>query len=244
MQRLVYDAVIFVLCRYMSDHSYALPTSLEKVMARLNETLSREESMEREKRNAKDRKRRAKNTVHGLLQDLREKNLINEELKERLDLYSGKIEIRYKKWRKWYVVKWEYSPEKAGRSSFYSAPAYSLSARSKGFRNDQTPGPAAYTLPPMLGPKTVTKSSAPFYSLSGKSTIGSFHEDLQKTPGPGTYKVTDPNIYKSKLPQFSMTARNSMPGDTTQKPGPGAHSPEKVRKLKLGICKVEVEGIS
>ncbi|XP_028671157.1 outer dense fiber protein 3-B-like [Erpetoichthys calabaricus] len=126
----------------------------------------------------------------------------------------------------------EYSPEKAGRSSFYSAPAYSLSARSKGFRNDQTPGPAAYTLPPMLGPKAVTKSSAPFYSLRGKSTIGSFHEDLQKTPGPGTYKVTDPNIYKSKLPQFSMTGRNNMPGDATQKPGPGAHSPEKVTFAK------------
>ncbi|XP_051780660.1 THAP domain-containing protein 6-like [Erpetoichthys calabaricus] len=40
-----------------------------------------------------------------VMKDLREKNLINEELKERLDLYSGKIEIKYKIWRKWYVVK-------------------------------------------------------------------------------------------------------------------------------------------
>ncbi|KAG5851836.1 hypothetical protein ANANG_G00056050 [Anguilla anguilla] len=39
-------------------------------------------------RNAKDRERRAKNTVHGLLEDLRGKNLINEELKERLNFYS------------------------------------------------------------------------------------------------------------------------------------------------------------
>ncbi|XP_028660091.1 GDP-L-fucose synthase isoform X1 [Erpetoichthys calabaricus] len=70
------------------DHSYALSTSLENLRARLNETLSRMESMEREKRNAKDRERRAKNIVRGLLQDLRAKNLINEELKERLDSYS------------------------------------------------------------------------------------------------------------------------------------------------------------
>ena len=31
--------------------------------------------------------------VHALLKDLREKNLINEELKDRLECFSGKIEI-------------------------------------------------------------------------------------------------------------------------------------------------------
>ncbi|KAG2458522.1 FCL synthase, partial [Polypterus senegalus] len=86
------DGAVPSVFRYPShrqkDHSYALPTSLENLRARLNETLSRMESMEREKRNAKDRERRAKNIVRALLQDLREKNLINEELKERLDLYS------------------------------------------------------------------------------------------------------------------------------------------------------------
>ena len=56
------------------------------------------ESLERERRNAKDRERRAKNTVSGLLQDLRVKKLINEELKEQLDIYSGKIKIQI--WRK------------------------------------------------------------------------------------------------------------------------------------------------
>ncbi|KAG2461587.1 PRDX1 protein, partial [Polypterus senegalus] len=71
------------------DHSYTLPTSLENLRARLNETLSRVESMEREKKNAKDRERRVKNTVLGLLQNLRENNLINEEQKKRLDLYSA-----------------------------------------------------------------------------------------------------------------------------------------------------------
>jgi len=56
------------------------------------------ESLEREKRNAKDRERRSKNTVSGLLQDLRVKKLINEKLKEQLDIYSGKIKIQM--WRK------------------------------------------------------------------------------------------------------------------------------------------------
>ncbi|XP_059193939.1 THAP domain-containing protein 6-like isoform X2 [Centropristis striata] len=71
------------------DHSYALPSSHEDLRARLRGALARVESLERERRNAKDRERRAKNTVSGLLQDLRAKQLINEELKEQLDVYSG-----------------------------------------------------------------------------------------------------------------------------------------------------------
>jgi len=51
---------------------------------------------------------------------------------------------------------------------------------------------------------------------------------LFQTPGPGTYNTTEPCLYKDKSPHYSMTSRNVMPGDTTQKPGPGAHSPENV----------------
>ncbi|XP_063761866.1 uncharacterized protein LOC134879338 [Eleginops maclovinus] len=46
------------------------------------------ESLEREKKNAMSREKRAKTTVKGLLGDLREKNLINEELSEKLAFYS------------------------------------------------------------------------------------------------------------------------------------------------------------
>ena len=44
----------------------------------------------------------------------------------------------------------------------------------------------------------------------------------------GAYNVTKPGIYKQEPPHFSMIGRNEMPGDTTQKPGPGNYSPEKV----------------
>lgn len=64
------------------------PTHLK---ARLNEALARVESLEREKKNAKARELRAKKNVKSLLEDLKKKNLINEELKERLDVHSGKI---------------------------------------------------------------------------------------------------------------------------------------------------------
>ncbi|XP_060778876.1 ciliary microtubule associated protein 1B-like [Neoarius graeffei] len=121
-----------------------------------------------------------------------------------------------------------YHPEKAASKTFHSSPAYSLSARTKLFRNDQTPGPAAYMLPAVLGPISVCKRSAPNISLSGRSKKGSFHEDLKKTPGPGTYRIVDTNFYRSKSPQYSIIGRNNLPGDTTKKPGPGAHYPEQV----------------
>ncbi|XP_061528062.1 THAP domain-containing protein 6 isoform X1 [Phycodurus eques] len=70
------------------DHCYALPASPADLKARLMDALARVESLERELRNMKDRERRAKNTVFGLLEDLRGKNLINEELKDKLDSYS------------------------------------------------------------------------------------------------------------------------------------------------------------
>ncbi|XP_074527446.1 THAP domain-containing protein 6-like [Halichoeres trimaculatus] len=66
------------------DHSYALLASPIDLKARLDEALERVESLERERRNAKDRERRTKNIVRGLLEDLREQSLIIEELKSQL----------------------------------------------------------------------------------------------------------------------------------------------------------------
>ncbi|KAL1247049.1 hypothetical protein QQF64_034415 [Cirrhinus molitorella] len=70
------------------DHGYALPASPTTLKTRLNEALARVERLEREKKNSMAREKRAKTTVKSLLGDLREKNLINEELKEKLEFYS------------------------------------------------------------------------------------------------------------------------------------------------------------
>jgi len=121
-----------------------------------------------------------------------------------------------------------YSPEKSGRSAYYSAPVYSLSGRTDNHKLDQSPGPAAYILHPMMGVHVIGRSSAPAYSMTARATVGSFHEDLRKTPGPGTYRICDPTVNKSRAPSYSMIGRNIMPTDNTRKPGPGAHSPENV----------------
>eukprot|EP00919_Chromeraceae_sp_WS-2016_P034325 GHVR01081292.1.p1 GENE.GHVR01081292.1~~GHVR01081292.1.p1 ORF type:complete len:253 (-),score=5.14 GHVR01081292.1:720-1478(-) len=122
-----------------------------------------------------------------------------------------------------------HSPETSGQSAYARHPAYSFGARTRLRRTDDSPAPNAYALDPMMG-RTVRagKRQAPIYSMRPKSVVGSFTEDLSKTPGPGTYGVTSADIYKGQQPKYSMTGRNQLPGDRTSKPGPGAHSPERV----------------
>jgi len=120
-----------------------------------------------------------------------------------------------------------YRPEKVS-SPYKSAPSYSLSARTKGQVTQSSPGAAAYALPVQIGNNVKSKKSAPAYSMTSRHGIGGFAEDLKKTPGPGTYRPIDPSLYRIRQPIYSMTGRNLQPGDATKKPGPGAHSPEKV----------------
>lgn len=130
----------------------------------------------------------------------------------------------------------KYKPEekKVMESSFYRQPSYTFGIRHHSRGTDANPAPNYYTLPGMLG-KTIQsgKNQAPSYTLTGRSKIGSFHEDLQKTPGPGNYNIVQPGKYKTEPPHYSMLGRNNMPGDNTSKPGPGSHSPEKVTINKV-----------
>lgn len=126
----------------------------------------------------------------------------------------------------------EYKPEQRNvmEGVFSRSPSYTFGLRHRGRSTDNTPAPNVYSLPGMLG-KTVqsSKSQAPCYTLTGRSKIGSFHEDLQKTPGPGNYNIVSAGKYKQESPHYSMLGRNVMPGDSTNKPGPGAHKPEMVK---------------
>lgn len=103
-----------------------------------------------------------------------------------------------------------------------------MAARTRFRKRDANPAANAYTLPGLIGPKIINKKAHAAYSMTGRSTIHGFDEDLARTPGPAKYNVTGPNIYRNKQPLYSMLGRNVMPGDNTRKPGPGAHSPEKV----------------
>jgi len=120
-----------------------------------------------------------------------------------------------------------YAPESAGQNAHYKAPQYSMSGRNAGLKTDNNPSPNTYSVDAPFK-KNSRARSAPRFSFGGRHSIGHFTEDLAKTPGPAVYESVDPSRTKSAAPQYSMTARNNLPGDNTTKPGPGAHSPEKV----------------
>uniref|UniRef100_A0A1I8JHK6 SAP domain-containing protein n=1 Tax=Macrostomum lignano TaxID=282301 RepID=A0A1I8JHK6_9PLAT len=113
-----------------------------------------------------------------------------------------------------------YKPESTNKEVYSRAPAYSF-----GLRHHQSQRVHAG---PHAGQDFARseKKAAPSYTLVGRSKVGGFHEDLQKTPGPGAYSVVPAGRYRHNPPAYSLTSRNSMPGDSTTKPGPGAHSPE------------------
>lgn len=69
------------------DHHYAFdPAKAKNNIAEAQEQL---EKLQRELRNAKDREKRHHKRVKNLLQDLKEKEILTEELQQKLDYYSG-----------------------------------------------------------------------------------------------------------------------------------------------------------
>ncbi|XP_039626432.1 THAP domain-containing protein 6-like [Polypterus senegalus] len=70
------------------EHLYAAPPSPDRLKDKLTQAQARVEELQRQLRNAKDRERRCKMTLKSLLVDLKDRNLITEELKQKLGLYS------------------------------------------------------------------------------------------------------------------------------------------------------------
>ncbi|XP_063058111.1 outer dense fiber protein 3-like protein 2b [Engraulis encrasicolus] len=125
-----------------------------------------------------------------------------------------------------------YSPEKAlPNSTQRRPPSYSIGARTLYRSLDTVPAPNKYTLPAVMGAHVPTKAASASFSISGRCRSGTGSEEFSKTPGPGRYNSTDPNVYLHKQPAFSMLGRHrhGFPADSsTLKPGPGSHNPEKV----------------
>nr|AGM32679.1 uncharacterized protein [Coptotermes formosanus] len=103
-----------------------------------------------------------------------------------------------------------------------SAPAATLHSRTKGARPDLTPAPGDYNLEKS---EKVVHDNSPKYTFGHKTQV----EKPSQTPGPGTYNNSKADNYKAKAPAYSMSSRYQLPSDSTLKPGPGAHSPEKIR---------------
>ncbi|XP_076880647.1 outer dense fiber protein 3-like protein 2b isoform X2 [Brachyhypopomus gauderio] len=123
-----------------------------------------------------------------------------------------------------------YTPEIAPLCSTHRRPpSYTIGYRTSYRPLDTVPAPNKYTLPALLGSNMCTKPASASYTISGRTKTGSYAEDLSNTPGPGRYNSTNPNIYLTRQPAFSMLGRHtSIPSETTPTPGPGSHNPERV----------------
>eukprot|EP00064_Thunnus_orientalis_P010549 superscaffoldBa00001441_g10575 len=121
-----------------------------------------------------------------------------------------------------------YSPEKAPPlNSHRRPPSYTISTRTRYRSVDAVPAPNSYILPNVLGCQVPHKPSSASYSFSGRRKVGAPSEDLSKSPGPGKYNSTNPDIYRQRQPCFSMQRRTKKPNCSSVIPGPGTYSPEK-----------------
>ncbi|XP_028259785.1 outer dense fiber protein 3-like protein 2b [Parambassis ranga] len=122
-----------------------------------------------------------------------------------------------------------YSPERAPPCNLQRRlPSYTMGNRTHYRGTDAVPAPNKYCLPPLMGPQVPNKPASASYTMSGRFNTGGPSEDLAKTPGPCSYNSTDPSVYLTRQPAFSMLGRHSLPRDGTKKPGPGTYNPEKV----------------
>ncbi|XP_068083198.1 ciliary microtubule associated protein 1A isoform X1 [Anabrus simplex] len=122
----------------------------------------------------------------------------------------------------------DYNPEKSEKMVHDNSPKYTFGLKTQLDKPSTTPAPNVYNIPTAIGAtKEGNKKQAPAFTISGRQKEQL--DDRVLTPGPGTYNDAKPDNYKSKSPAYSISSRFQLPSDSTMKPGPGAHSPEKVR---------------
>ena len=83
-----------------------------------------------------------------------------------------------------------YLPERHYPPHETRAPSFSFGIRTEYRQRDTRPAPNSYTIPVMIGPKTISMPSSPAYSLSARPTRGGFSEDLKRVRLEGTIQST------------------------------------------------------
>ena len=58
-----------------------------------------------------------------------------------------------------------------------------MGSRTKYRKCDAYPASNSYQLPPLIGPKITSKTASNAYSMTSRRKIGSFDQDLARTPG-------------------------------------------------------------
>lgn len=107
------------------------------------------------------------------------------------------------------------------------SPQYTFGLKTQLDKPNPNPAPNVYNIPTVMGAaKEGHFRAAPSFSISGRTK--EFPDGRLLNPGPGAYNDVSADSIKPKSPAFTVSARYTMPGDHSPKPGPGAYSPEKV----------------
>uniref|UniRef100_A0A8C0V039 Outer dense fiber protein 3-like n=1 Tax=Cyanistes caeruleus TaxID=156563 RepID=A0A8C0V039_CYACU len=123
----------------------------------------------------------------------------------------------------------DYTTDPANKHIYQTAQANSLKSRPKDIKGFQTPGPATYTLPRILGPHTAYTRAEPCYSLKGKSQYQSAFQDFARTPGPAAFNRVELDVYKTRAPKYTMGLRTKLAGKDGV-PSPAEYTLGKVRQ--------------
>jgi len=107
-----------------------------------------------------------------------------------------------------------------------NAAAYTMRPQLSTKPKFNTPGPNVYKLQTYTGTKVSHSSpnklkTAPTWSMTGRSEVGSFTQQTNVTPAPGRYRVEGTiNTTKNKQPTYTMRPRCYAPGSNMKTPGP------------------------
>ena len=95
-----------------------------------------------------------------------------------------------------YFLQGDYKAEKKPVFKHAFPPQYSFGLRTPYGKQDNNPAPNNYNMPSIIGPKAVGKKSSAAFSMTSRSKIGSFHEDLQKV---GVCRLYEVEFYWFKM---------------------------------------------
>ncbi|KAJ8957559.1 hypothetical protein NQ318_020599 [Aromia moschata] len=86
----------------------------------------------------------------------------------------------------------------------------------RSFFKGLTPGPDVYTLPTTIGPKVPDMGANAAYSMSYRQPTSL----KERSPGPARYNDVSVDMFKTKMPNFTMSPRVFPPDSKKVSPGP------------------------
>ncbi|KAK2160438.1 hypothetical protein LSH36_133g02014 [Paralvinella palmiformis] len=113
-----------------------------------------------------------------------------------------------------------------------------MAAKTKWPFKNEAPPPNTYKPRSGIGITAQTERQAPSWSLRPRTHVGGSHYATIKAniPGPGSYKSTEPNIFKKAAGNFSIQGRTKLKNynSVIDNPGPGSYDPKPLACNKKG----------